>query len=99
MYAGFALVGVAAFAGVTQQAVFGVAEVRQLRSGRRLGHRPVGLLQPLALLGITIVLLMSLFVAKPVRGVKPNLTPAMAFGFLGSRHDHGRHPRQRDVRH
>ena len=37
----------------------------------------------LPLLGLTIVLLMTLFLAKPVKGARPNVTPALAFGLLG----------------
>jgi cytochrome o ubiquinol oxidase subunit 1 len=83
MYAGFALVGVAAFGGVTQQAVFGVAEVDTFGEDAISDIAPSAFFNLMPLLGLTIVLLMALFIAKPVRGAKPNLTPAMAFGFLG----------------
>ena len=84
MYAGFALVGAAAFAGVTQQAVFGVAEVDTFDGDVVADVAPSAFFNLMPLVGLTIVLLMSLYVAKPVRGAKPNLTPAMAFGFLGA---------------
>ena len=83
MYAGFALVGVAAFAGVAQQSLFSVAEVDTFGGDAVSDIVPSALFNLLPLVGITIVLLMSLFVAKPIRGAKPNLTPAMVFGFLG----------------
>lgn len=84
MYAGFALVGVAAFGGITQQAVFGVAEVDTLDGDAIADIVPSAFFNLLPLLGVAIVLLMALFLAKPIRGAKPNLTPAMAFGFLGA---------------
>ncbi len=81
MYAGFGLVGVAAFAGVAQQARFGVAEVDTLDGDAISDIVPSGFFNLLPLLGLVVVLLMSLFLAKPVKGARPNLTPAMAFGF------------------
>lgn len=84
MYGGFALVGTAAFAGVTQQAVFGVAEVETFDEDAVADIVPSAFFNLLPLVGVTMVLLMALFLAKPVRGLKPNLTPAMAFGFLGA---------------
>jgi len=84
MYAGFALVGVAAFAGVTQQAVFNIAEIDTLNADAVGDIVPSAFFNLLPLLGLTVVLLMSMFLAKPIKGHKPNLTPAMAFGFLGT---------------
>jgi heme/copper-type cytochrome/quinol oxidase subunit 1 len=84
MYAGFALVGVAAFGGVTQQAVFSVAEVDSFGQDALADVAPSAFFNLLPLLGITIVVLMALFLVKPIRGAKPTLTPAMAFGFLGT---------------
>ncbi len=83
MYAGFALVGVAAFAGVAQQSVFSVSEVDTFGGDAVSEIVPSAFFNLLPLVGITVVLLMSLFVAKPIRGARPNLTPAMMFGFLG----------------
>ncbi|MDG1696020.1 MAG: cbb3-type cytochrome c oxidase subunit I [Ilumatobacter sp.] len=83
MYAGFALVGVAAFAGVAQQSVFSVSEVDTFGGDVVSEIVPSAFFNLLPLVGITVVLLMSLFVAKPIRGAKPNLTPALMFGFLG----------------
>ena len=83
MYAGFALVGVAAFAGVAQQSVFSVSEVDTFGGDAVSEIVPSAFFNLLPLVGITVVLLMSLFVAKPIRGARPNLTPALMFGFLG----------------
>ena len=83
MYAGFALVGVAAFAGVAQQSVFSVSEVDTFGGDAVSEIVPSAFFNLLPLVGITVVLLMSLFLAKPIRGAKPNLTPAMVFGFFG----------------
>ena len=83
MYAGFAFVGVAAFAGVAQQSVFSVSEVDNFGGDAVSEIVPSAFFNLLPLVGITVVLLMSLFLAKPIRGAKPNLTPAMVFGFFG----------------
>jgi len=91
VFAGFGLMGVAALGAVTQDAVHNVPwagtefylggsdDVRQ----KLYDVVPWAMFNLLPLLGLTIVLLMALFLAKPVKGVKPNLTPALAFGFLG----------------
>jgi len=84
MYAGFALVGVAAFAGVAQQAVFNIAEIDSFGEDAIADIVPSAFFNLLPLLGLTVVLLMSMFLAKPIKGHKPNLTPAMAFGYLGT---------------
>ena len=83
MYAGFAFVGVAAFAGVAQQSVFSVSEVDNFGGDAVSEIVPSAFFNLLPLVGITVVLLMSLFLAKPIRGANPNLTPAMVFGFFG----------------
>tara|TARA_R110002110_G_scaffold163125_3_gene362698 strand:+ start:34 stop:1674 length:1641 start_codon:yes stop_codon:yes gene_type:complete len=91
VFAGFGLMGVAALGSVTQQAVHNVPWAG---SGLSLGGSedvreklfnvvPWAMFNLVPLLGLTIVLLMSLFLAKPVKGARPNVTPALAFGFLG----------------
>lgn len=84
MYAGFALVGVASFAGVAQQAVFNVAEIDTFGEDAIADIVPSAFFNLLPLLGIVMVLLMSMFLAKPIKGHKPSLTSAMVFGFLGT---------------
>jgi len=91
VFAGFGLMGVAALGSVTQDAVHNVPwagsefylggsdDVRE----KLYDVVPWAMFNLLPLLGLTIVLLMTLFLAKPVKGAKPNLTPAFAFGFLG----------------
>ncbi|MFT7503400.1 MAG: cytochrome o ubiquinol oxidase subunit 1 [Gammaproteobacteria bacterium] len=91
VFAGFGLMGVAALGSVTQDAVHSVPwngsdlfiggseDVRQ----KLYDVVPWAMFNLLPLLGLTVVLLMSLFLAKPVKGARPNVTPALAFGFLG----------------
>ncbi len=84
MYAGFALVGVAAFAGTAQQAVFDVAEIDTFNGDAVSDIVPSAFFNLLPLLGVVVVLLFSMFLAKPMKGHRPNLTSAMVFGFLGT---------------
>jgi heme/copper-type cytochrome/quinol oxidase subunit 1 len=84
MYAGFALVGIAAFAGVAQQAMFNIAEIDTFGEDAVADIVPSAFFNLLPLLGVVVVLLMSMFLAKPIKGHRPNLTPAMVFGFLGA---------------
>lgn len=91
MFAGFALAGTAAFAALTQRAIVNLPwSGSQLYLGDREDVREKlydtvawALFNLLPLLGIVIVLLMTLFLIKPVKGDKPTVTPALAFGFLG----------------
>lgn len=84
LYSGFALVGVAAFAGAAQQAMFNIAEIDTFGEDAIADIVPSAFFNLLPLLGIVVVVLMSMFLAKPIKGHKPNLTPAMVFGFLGA---------------
>jgi heme/copper-type cytochrome/quinol oxidase subunit 1 len=91
VFAGFGLMGVTVLGVVTQQ---GVHNVPWFGSDLYLGGSddvreklfdviPWAMFNLVPLLGLTIVLLMSLLLAKPVKGTRPNVTPALAFGFLG----------------
>jgi heme/copper-type cytochrome/quinol oxidase subunit 1 len=91
VFAGFALMGVAALSSVTQVAVHNVPWAGSdlyLGGGDDVREKlydvvPWAMFNLLPLLGLTIVLLMTLLLAKPVKGARPNVTPALAFGFLG----------------
>jgi heme/copper-type cytochrome/quinol oxidase subunit 1 len=91
VFAGFALMGVAALGSVTQVAVHNVPWAGSdlyLGGGDDVREKlydvvPWAMFNLLPLLGLTIVLLMTFFLAKPVKGARPNVTPALAFGFLG----------------
>jgi heme/copper-type cytochrome/quinol oxidase subunit 1 len=91
VFVGFALMGVAALGAVTQVAVHNVPWAGSdlyLGGGNDVREKlsdvvPWAMFNLLPLLGLTIVLLMTLFLAKPVKGARPNVTPALAFGFLG----------------
>jgi heme/copper-type cytochrome/quinol oxidase subunit 1 len=88
MIAGLGLISVAALAAVTQQNI-----QRLPWSGSNLDLDDLGTkakdLVPftyfnlLPLLGMLIVILMGLFLAKPERGVRPNLNPGFAFALFG----------------
>lgn len=88
MFAGISLVGVAAFAGVTQQ---NIQSLPWPGSGVDLDDAgdkfrdlvPYALFNVLPLLGAAIVLLFGLFLAKPEKGARPRMTGAFAFAFLG----------------
>jgi heme/copper-type cytochrome/quinol oxidase subunit 1 len=64
--------------------VFNVNEIDTLTGDAVAEIVPWAFFNLLPLLGVVIVLLMSLFLAKPIKGRRPNLTPAMVFGFLGA---------------
>ncbi len=92
MFAGLGLIGFAAFTGVAQQAVHNlpwagsdlfIGDSNDVRT-KLDDALPWAMFNLLPLLGLVIVVLMSLFLAKPAKGVRPNLTPAFAFGFLGA---------------
>ena len=92
VYAGLAVVGVAALAGTTQQAFFALPW-----SGRGLdladfGQKfddllPYAIFTLLPILGVVIVLglaALAALAAKPAgRGTRPHITPAFLFGFFG----------------
>ena len=92
VFAGFGLMGVAALGSVTQvkpsTTSRGTAATCTSVAGDDVREKlfdvvPWAMFNLLPLLGLTIVLLMTLFLAKPVKGARPNVTPALAFGFLG----------------
>lgn len=91
VFAGLSLVGVAALAGSTQQTVFEVPWAgSQLYIGDgddvadKIGDLvPWAIFHLLPLLGIGIVLLMTLFLAKPEKGAKVNLIGAFPFALFG----------------
>lgn len=91
MLAGLSLIGIAALAGSTQQTVFEVPWAgSQLYIGdsddvtTKLGDLvPWALFHLLPLLGAGIVLLMTLFMAKPERGARVNFTAAFPFAVFG----------------
>ncbi|NND73979.1 MAG: hypothetical protein HKN44_03145 [Ilumatobacter sp.] len=92
MFAGLGLIGVAAFTGVAQQSVHNLPWAGSdlyIGGGDDLRDKladavPWAMFNLLPLLGLVVVVLMSLFLAKPVKGARPNLSPAFAFGFLGA---------------
>lgn len=86
-YAGLALIGVATFAGVTQQNVFNLPWAGSGLNFDDFGTKledlvPYALFNLLPLLGAGIVLLHFLYMAKPRKGVRPNVTAAFVFGFF-----------------
>ncbi len=83
MYAGLALVGVGAFGGVTQQSLFNVADLASFNEDLAADIVPSALFNLVPMLGVAIVMLMTLTLARPAKGVRPNVTPALAFGFAG----------------
>lgn len=90
VFAGLALVAVGAFAGVTQQGVFNLPWAGSGVNLDDLGTKvsdliPFALFNLLPLLGVVIVLLMALLMAKPQRGssTRPLLTPALLLALFG----------------
>jgi heme/copper-type cytochrome/quinol oxidase subunit 1 len=88
MIAGLALLGVAALSGVSQQNVHALPWSGSGLDLDDLGDKvsdlvPFAAFYLLPLLGMVVVLLMALVLAKPQKGVRPNLTPGVAFGFFG----------------
>ncbi len=88
MIAGLALLGVAALSGVSQQNVHTLPWSGSGLDLNDLGDKvndlvPFAAFYLLPVLGMVVVLLMALVLAKPQKGVRPNLTPGVAFGFFG----------------
>jgi heme/copper-type cytochrome/quinol oxidase subunit 1 len=87
--AGLALIGVvAALSGVTQQNIHALPWSGGGLDLNDLGAKvndlvPFAAFYLLPLLGMVVVLLMGLLLAKPQKGVRPNLTPALPFAFFG----------------
>jgi heme/copper-type cytochrome/quinol oxidase subunit 1 len=88
MYAGLALVGVAAFAGVTQQDAHDLPWSGSGVSVDDFGTKfddlvPYVLFNLLPILGVLIVLFMGLVLARSGLGTRPKLAPGLAFAFFG----------------
>jgi len=88
MFAGLALIGVAAFAAVTQQNLQGLPWAGSDLSTDDLGEKaqdlvPYFLFNVLPVIGIVLVALIALLCARPDGEIKVNITPAFVFGFLG----------------
>ncbi|MGB0111949.1 MAG: cbb3-type cytochrome c oxidase subunit I [Ilumatobacteraceae bacterium] len=88
LFGGIALVGVAALAGTTQQSVQSLPWSGSQLSTDDLETKvkdlvPFLLFNALPLLGVTIVVLVLLAMARPQRGMKLNVTPALLFSFFG----------------
>ncbi|MEM1333981.1 MAG: cbb3-type cytochrome c oxidase subunit I, partial [Actinomycetota bacterium] len=91
VFGGLSLVGVAALGGATQQTVFDVpwAGSRLFIGGREDVQEKVYDLLPwsffhlLPILGAGLIFLMFAYLAKPEKGVRPNITAAFPFAFLG----------------
>lgn len=87
LFSGLALVGVAAFAGVTQQTLrlpWAGSGLNTDDLGDKVGDLvPYLLFNALPLLGLLIVLLVGLLTARPEGGIKINVTPAFLFALAG----------------
>ncbi len=88
MIAGLGLISVAALAAVTQQNVqrlpWSGSELNLDDLGTKVEDLvPFTYFNLLPLLGMLIVILMGLALAKPQKGVRPNVNPAFAFGLFG----------------
>jgi heme/copper-type cytochrome/quinol oxidase subunit 1 len=87
LFAGLALIGVAAFAGVTQQSVqtlpwVGSTLTDELEQNIR-DLVPYVLFNLLPLLGLLIVLIVGLMIARPRRGMDVNVTAGFVLSFFG----------------
>ena len=88
MIAGLGLISVAALAAVTQQNVqrlpWSGSELNLDDLGTKVeDFVPYAFFNLLPLLGMLIVILMGLVLAKPQKGVRPNLNPGFAFALFG----------------
>jgi heme/copper-type cytochrome/quinol oxidase subunit 1 len=88
MIAGLGLISVAALAAVTQQNVQRLPWSGSELNLDDLGSKaedlvPFAFFNLLPLLGLLIVILMGLVLAKPQKGVRPNLNPGFAFALFG----------------
>ena len=88
MFAGLALIGVAALAAVTQQNIQGLPWAGSELSTDDLGEKaqdlvPYLLFNVLPVIGIVLVALIALLCARPDGEIKVNITPGFVFGFLG----------------
>jgi len=88
MIAGLGLISVAALAAVTQQNVQRLPWSGSDLNLDDLGTKaedlvPYAFFNLLPLLGMTIVILMGLVLAKPQKGVRPNVNPGFGFALFG----------------
>jgi cytochrome o ubiquinol oxidase subunit 1 len=88
MIAGLGLVSVAALAAVTQQNVQRLPWSGSDLNVDDLGTKvedlvPYAFFNLLPILGMVVVILMGLVLAKPQKGVRPNVNPGFAFAFFG----------------
>ena len=88
MFAGLALVGVAALGAVTQQNIQNLPWAGSQLSADDLGEKtrdlvPYLIFNGLPVLGALLVLLVGLQIARPSAGMKVRVTPALFFAFFG----------------
>ena len=88
MFSGLALVGMAAFGAITQQNLQNLPWEGSQLSTANLDEKardlaPFLLFNALPVLGVLLVLLVGLQIARPAAGMKINVTPALFFGFFG----------------
>ncbi len=88
MIAGLALLGVAALGAVTQQDVQRLPWAGSGLDLDNLGDKvndlvPFAYFNLLPLLGVVLILLVGMAIAKPQKGVNPNVTGGFAFTFFG----------------
>lgn len=88
LFAGIALIGVAAFAGATQQNIQNLPWAGSQLNVDDLGTKirdlvPFTLFNALPILGVLIVLLVVLQTARPGDGSRFNFSPAILFAFFG----------------
>lgn len=88
MFAGLALVGVATLGAVTQQNIQNLPWSGSQLSTADLGDKardltPFLLFNGLPILGMLVVLLVALQIARPVEGMRVRVTPAAFFAFFG----------------
>ena len=88
MFTGISLIGVAAFAGVTQQNIQGLPWAGSGVDLDDAGDKfrdlvPYSLFNVLPAVGAAIILLFGLFLAKPEKGSRPRATAAFGFAFFG----------------
>jgi heme/copper-type cytochrome/quinol oxidase subunit 1 len=88
LFSGIALVGVAAFAGITQQNLQNLPWAGNALSTDDLDTKardlvPFLLFNALPIIGVLLVLAVAFQVARPGGGVRANVTPAIFFSFFG----------------
>ena len=88
MFAGLALVGVAAFGAITQQNIQNLPWAGSQLSTSDLDEKtrdlvPYIIFNGLPILGALLLLLVALQIARPTSGMKVKITPAVFFAFFG----------------